>query len=176
LIHVFCHPPPTCMVEHYYEMINNSIKISKAMLLAPNKHIAISLIVTGMFTRWDGFCCNPSLGLVTKARACKVIGQKGAQKSHHMLLGLQRMQRVWGNEPSHSQVNSHCGSWSPKWTLEFSECSAKGQNPSVGKVIYIIGKILKRRCLQWAHMTHLDIWNTSYDQKKGRESNWQFDS
>jgi len=26
------------------------------------------------------------------------------------------------------------------------------------------------------HMTHLDIWNTSYGQKKGRESNWQFDS
>jgi len=23
---------------------------------------------------------------------------------------------------------------------------------------------------------HLDIWNTSYGQKKGRESNWQFDS
>jgi hypothetical protein len=23
---------------------------------------------------------------------------------------------------------------------------------------------------------HLDIWNTSYDQKKGRESNWQFES
>jgi hypothetical protein len=25
-------------------------------------------------------------------------------------------------------------------------------------------------------MTHLDIWNISYDQKKGWESNWQFDS
>jgi hypothetical protein len=25
-------------------------------------------------------------------------------------------------------------------------------------------------------MTHLDIWNTSYGQNKGRESNWQFDS
>jgi hypothetical protein len=25
-------------------------------------------------------------------------------------------------------------------------------------------------------MTHVDIWNTSYGQKKGRESNWQFDS
>jgi len=25
-------------------------------------------------------------------------------------------------------------------------------------------------------MTHLDIWNTSYGQKKGRKSNWQFDS
>jgi hypothetical protein len=25
-------------------------------------------------------------------------------------------------------------------------------------------------------MTHLDIWNISYGQKKGHESNWQFDS
>jgi hypothetical protein len=25
-------------------------------------------------------------------------------------------------------------------------------------------------------MIHLDTWNTSYGQKKGRESNWQFDS
>jgi len=25
-------------------------------------------------------------------------------------------------------------------------------------------------------MTHLDIWNTSYGQKKGQKSNWQFDS
>jgi hypothetical protein len=35
---------------------------------------------------------------------------------------------------------------------------------------------LKPRYLKWACMTHLDIWNTSYGQKKGRESNWQFDS
>jgi len=35
---------------------------------------------------------------------------------------------------------------------------------------------LKRRCLKWARIAHLDIWNTSYDQKKGRESNCQFDS
>jgi hypothetical protein len=44
------------------------------------------------------------------------------------------------------------------------------------RVRYIIEKLLKRRCLIWAFMTHLDIWNTSYGQKKGRESNWQFDS
>jgi hypothetical protein len=37
-------------------------------------------------------------------------------------------------------------------------------------------KILKRRCFKWACMTHLDIWNTSYGQKKRRKSNWQFDS
>jgi hypothetical protein len=46
----------------------------------------------------------------------------------------------------------------------------------VWKFIYIIGKLLKRRCLKWACITHLDIWNISYGQKKGWESNWQFDS
>jgi hypothetical protein len=35
---------------------------------------------------------------------------------------------------------------------------------------------LKFTCLKWAPIAHLDIWNTSYGQKKGRESNWQFDS
>jgi hypothetical protein len=41
-------------------------------------------------------------------------------------------------------------------------------------VFYIIGKLLERRCLKWARIAHLDIWNTSYGQKKGRESNCQF--
>jgi hypothetical protein len=44
------------------------------------------------------------------------------------------------------------------------------------KVLYIIEKLLELTCLKWACMTHLDIWNTSYGQKKGWESNWQFDS
>jgi hypothetical protein len=90
-----------------------------------------------------------------------------------MFLGVQR---VRGNEPSHSQMNSHCGSWSPKWTHESSEHDCRGQNPSVQRFSYIIGRILKFKCLKRARMTHLDIWNTNYDQKKGRESNWQFDS
>jgi hypothetical protein len=38
-------------------------------------------------------------------------------------------------------------------------------------VLYIIGKLLKRRYLKWTRIAHLDIWNTSYGQKKGRESN-----
>jgi hypothetical protein len=42
------------------------------------------------------------------------------------------------------------------------------------RVPYIIGNLLKHRCLN-PYMTHLDTSNTSYDQKKGRESNWQFD-
>ncbi len=43
-------------------------------------------------------------------------------------------------------------------------------------VLYIIGNIMTFRCLKWARMTHLDTKNTSYGQKKGQESNWQFDS
>jgi len=38
-------------------------------------------------------------------------------------------------------------------------------------VLYIIRKLLELRCLKGARIAHLDIWNTSYGQKKGRESN-----
>jgi len=43
-------------------------------------------------------------------------------------------------------------------------------------VPYIIGNLLELRCLKWARITHLDTSNTSYGQKKGWESNWQFNS
>ncbi len=61
-------------------------------------------------------------------------------------------------------------------TPEFSGKDYRGQNPLVWRVPYIIGNLLKCRCLKWAYITHLDIWNTNYGQKKGWESNWQFDS
>jgi len=35
---------------------------------------------------------------------------------------------------------------------------------------------VKYRCRKWPRMGHLDIYSTSYGKKKGRESNWQFDS
>jgi hypothetical protein len=65
-----------------------------------------------------------------------------------------------------------------EWTLTLPGGLSKLQraitkvNPSPWGVLYIIEKLLKRRCPKWAHMTHLDIFNTSYGQKKGRESNW----
>ncbi len=70
----------------------------------------------------------------------------------------------------------------PCWELESQKNSQtfkvqlQGQNFSPWNVFYIIGKLLKLRCLIWARITHLVIFNTSYDQKKGQESNWQFDS
>jgi hypothetical protein len=51
-----------------------------------------------------------------------------------------------------------------------------GQNTSHRGVLYIIEKLSKCKCRKWARMNHLDIYSTSYDKKKGRESNWQFDS
>ncbi len=42
--------------------------------------------------------------------------------------------------------------------------------------VFFIGKVLKCGCPKWPRMSHLDICSTSYEQKQGRESNWQFDS
>jgi len=63
-----------------------------------------------------------------------------------------------------------------RWTPENSENDYRGQNSMACGVFNIIGKLLERRCLKWARIAHLDIWNVSYGQKQGRESNCQFDS
>jgi hypothetical protein len=64
-----------------------------------------------------------------------------------------------------------------QWTPKSSESNFKGQNPMDWGILFIsLENFLERRCLKWAHIIHLDIWNTSYDQKKGRKSNYQFDS
>jgi hypothetical protein len=68
------------------------------------------------------------------------------------------------------------GTWESSETLESLEFDCEGQNSLPWGVLYIIGKLLKCRCPKWACMTHLNICNTSYGQKNGRESNWQFDS
>ncbi len=55
-----------------------------------------------------------------------------------------------------------------RWTPETSESDFKGQNSMACDILYIIGKLLERRCLKWARIAHLDIWNISYGQKKGQ--------
>jgi len=61
-------------------------------------------------------------------------------------------------------------------TLKNSEDNLRGQISLHCCIIYINGKFLKCRCPKWPRMGHLDICSSSYGQKKGRESNWQFDS
>jgi hypothetical protein len=62
---------------------------------------------------------------------------------------------------------------------ETPEClgfNSKAQNTSHWGVLGVIRKVLKRRYLKWPRIGHLDIYRSSYGQKKGRKSNWQFDS
>jgi hypothetical protein len=61
-------------------------------------------------------------------------------------------------------------------TPECSELDSKAQNTFHWGVLGVIGKVLKRRYRKWPRIGHLNICSPSYGQKKGRESNWQFDS
>jgi hypothetical protein len=68
------------------------------------------------------------------------------------------------------------------WELESSgtpeclELDSKGQNTSHWGVLGVIGKVLKRKYRKCPCIGNSDICSPSYGQKKGRESNWQFDS
>jgi hypothetical protein len=62
------------------------------------------------------------------------------------------------------ELNLHTPKWTfslwildSRWTLEFSKSNYRGQNPSKWKVPHTIGKLLERRCLKWACMTHLNF-------------------
>jgi hypothetical protein len=61
-------------------------------------------------------------------------------------------------------------------TPENSELDCRSQKSSHCNVYYTIEKVLKCKCPKWPRISHLDIYSSSYGQKKGRESNWQFDS
>jgi hypothetical protein len=52
----------------------------------------------------------------------------------------------------------------------------QGQNNSHWGVLGVIEKVLKRRYRKWPRIGHFDTFSPSYGQKKGRESNCQFDS
>jgi hypothetical protein len=68
------------------------------------------------------------------------------------------------------------GTWESSETPKNLEFDCRVQNISLWGVLYIVGKVLKCECRKWPRMNHSDICSTSYGRKKGRESNWQFDS
>ncbi len=61
-------------------------------------------------------------------------------------------------------------------TLKCSELDSKAQNTLHLCFLGVIGKVLKRKYRKWPRIGHLDICSPRYGQKKGRESNWQFES
>jgi hypothetical protein len=77
-----------------------------------------------------------------------------------------------GVKPNTSKV----GDWESSGTPECLGFDSKAQNTSHWSVLGVIEKVLKRRYRKWPLIGHLDIYRSSYGQKKGRESNWQFDS
>ncbi len=108
--------------------------------------------------------------LVTKARACKGVSQEwGLRITFHVATPLWAKCEGEAHTPKSGNLES---SGTPK-NLELE---LKGQNTWHWRVIGVIGKVLKCRCLNWPRIGHLDICSPSYGQKKGRESNCQFDS
>jgi hypothetical protein len=95
-----------------------------------------------------------ALGSWPRQGVARLRAKREIRESHHILPGVRK---VWVNKPSRSQMNSHCGNWSPKWTFESSKGDCNGQNSMIWGVFYIIGKLLKLRCLKWARIAHLDI-------------------
>jgi hypothetical protein len=80
--------------------------------------------------------------------------------------------QVWGWSPTLGKSEDLESSG----TLECLELDIKAQNTSHWGVLGVIGKVLKRRYRKWPRIGHLNICSPSYGQKKGRESNCQFDS
>jgi hypothetical protein len=105
-----------------------------------------------------------TLGSRPRQGLARLSAKREAREPHLMLLGMQESVREWS-----LTLPSELSFWKleSQWIPEFSKGNFKGQNLLDGRFLYIIANLLKRRCLKWARMTHLDIWNTSYGQKKG---------
>jgi hypothetical protein len=109
-----------------------------------------------------------ALGLQLRQGVARLQDKRKTRESHHMLLGTPKSVREWSlTLPSELP----CWELKSQWTPKSSERNCRSQNPLPWRVFYIFEKLLKRRCLKWARIAHLDIWNTSYGQKKGQESN-----
>ncbi len=79
---------------------------------------------------------------------------------------------MWGWSPTLGKSEDLESSETP----ECSELDSKAQNTLHWGVLGVIEKVLKLRYRKWPRIGHLNICSPSYGQKKGRESNWQFDS
>jgi hypothetical protein len=108
-----------------------------------------------------------------RQRLAKGQDKRETREAHLILPGVQESVREWTLTLLRQLPLGELESWR---TPKSSVSNYRGQNPLVWRNHYIIENLLKLRCLKWARITHLDIWNTSYGQKKGRKSNWQFDS
>jgi len=111
------------------------------------------------------------LGSRPRLRGCKVAGQdEGSPRVKANALqgcGPRRSPGVTSQTPGSVRkcegVNPHTPKATPtwemesRWTPETSESDCRGQNSMARGVFYIIGKLLKRKCLKLVLIAHLDI-------------------
>jgi hypothetical protein len=105
-----------------------------------------------VLTLCDIICHDPSLGFTTKTRALKGVGWECNLGITFTLSEMWMNVREWAHTfPSGLQL------WELEfwWTSEFLENDLKGQNSLYWGFPYIIGKILKIKCLKWGHIS---IW------------------
>ncbi len=78
-----------------------------------------------------------------------------------------------GGEAQHLEK---LGIWSPPGLPNVQSSTARGKTPRIGVFLVSLEKVLKRKYRKCPRIGNSDICSPSYGQKKGRESNWQFDS
>jgi len=138
---------------------------------APRSHV---VFILRYFWHWKyPRCRNPNFRLVTKAKGLQGCGPRESLEVTSHTSGS--VGKCEGVNPHTPKATPTLGNVIPVDSRNFIE-RFRGQNSMSCGVFYIIGKFLKRKCVKWDCIAHLDIWNTSYGQKKGQESNWQFDS
>jgi hypothetical protein len=123
-------------------------------------------------------------------KSWQIIPSHTKFKSHHQMKNVLTPHWIW-IWSNYSSTNVATSLWpsvgvklnTPKvgdlessGTPECLEFDSKAQNYAHWGVLGVIGKVLKRRYRKWPRIGHLDICSPSYGQKKGRESNCQFDS
>ncbi len=98
-------------------------------------------------------------------------------KKEKLVLGRSNMsQPHFGAKCENATHTPKSGKMESSGTPENSEDNLRGQISLPWCVLYINEKLSKRGCPKWPRIAHLDICSPSYGQKKGRESNYQFDS
>ncbi len=127
-------------VLHHYLCYNFWIYFQESLLLLVTLMQAYNSInvqysfgtITIVFHKgqFDLSCRNPSLGLATKARACKVAGQ---ERSLGITFHAPRSAKECEGMNLHTPKWTPCWELESQWTPKSSECDCRGQNPLAWK-------------------------------------------
>jgi hypothetical protein len=118
-------------------------------------------------------CHNPSLGLTTQARGCKAVDHEEDLGVTSLTPGSAKSVREWT-----LTLPNQLLLWELESQMDFRifKTRLQGSKPIDLKNFLYHWKANETYMFEMGSQCHLSIWNTSYGQKKGRESNCQFDS